>query len=76
MTEKKWGKVSIGYGWIYRKKIRFFCRAEKSSPTGPLISTSNISTVGSGDNKRISVTFGEEINMTGGLARKNKEGLD
>ena len=76
VTEKKWGKVSTGYGWIYRKKIRFFCRAEKSSPTGPLISTSDVSTVGSDVNKRISATHGQEINMTGGLARENKEGLD
>ena len=39
LNEKKWGKISTGYGWVYRKKIKFICRAESEIPTVPTIST-------------------------------------
>ena len=77
INEKKWGKKSTGFGWIYRKKVKFICRAEKFTLTAPEISTSDVSDVGSRHEERISDTRGMQSLQTGrGISSEPKKGLE
>ena len=71
LNEKKWGEISSGYGWVYRKKIKFICRAERQVPTAPTISTistCDVSEYRNCDVTGISATQISEKDKAGGLA--------
>ena len=79
MNEKKWGKIASGYGWVYRKKIKFICRAEKLVPTVPknsTLSAGDVSEYRNCDMTGISATQIKESDDAGGLAMRTREGLD
>ena len=77
INEKKWGKKSTGFGWIYRKKVKYICRAEKFTLTVPDISTSDVSEISSTHEVRISDTRGMDDIQTGrGISSDSQEGLE
>ena len=66
--KKSGGEISTGYGWVYRKKIKFICRAESKIPTAPTISTCDVAEQRNCDVTGISATQVNEEIKTGGLA--------